>query len=254
MLLGELARVVWSLKETGAAWQWWLHGSHRFWTNGPTWPNLVLVVRWPVPLWGDKARGTLSHSLLAVFAKDSQWLSKNTQVGIQEKGTEVFNRGKGWNKSPSWEARDKGAAYVGLMWIHYSFPEFSEESFNLQQAPKWKKSCLYKGSRKEIFTHNTFIRGISDHRCGLWWNKKQISSMVSFSQSHEAKFPKPVSQTVLLRHECFVPCLSGRKCLSQCGRPVFEMEILPMWHPLPDCPPPLPQDPCPPSAPHPRRT
>lgn len=44
----------------------------QVWSNGPTWPNLLLVVRWPAPLRGDKARGTLSHSLQPVFVKDSQ--------------------------------------------------------------------------------------------------------------------------------------------------------------------------------------
>lgn len=55
----------------------------QVWSNGPTWPNLLLVVRWPAPVRGDKARGRLSHSFQPVFVKDSQWLSKNSQVGIQ---------------------------------------------------------------------------------------------------------------------------------------------------------------------------
>lgn len=63
-------------------------------SNGPTWPNLLLVVRWPAPLRGDKARGTLSHSLQPVFVKDSQWLSKNSQVGILQRGSRVCNGGK----------------------------------------------------------------------------------------------------------------------------------------------------------------
>ena len=44
----------------------------KVWSNGPSWPNLLLVVRWPAPQRGDKARGTLSHSLQPVFVKDSQ--------------------------------------------------------------------------------------------------------------------------------------------------------------------------------------
>ncbi len=66
----------------------------QVWSNGPPWPNLLLVVRWPAPLWGDKARGTLSHSLQPVFVKDSQWLSKKRQVGIHQRGSRVCNRGK----------------------------------------------------------------------------------------------------------------------------------------------------------------
>lgn len=66
----------------------------QVWSNGPTWPNLLLVVRWPALVRGNKARGTLSHSLQPVFVKDSQWLSKNRQVGIQQRGSRVCNWGK----------------------------------------------------------------------------------------------------------------------------------------------------------------
>lgn len=75
----------------------------QVWSDGPSWPNLLLVVRWSALLPGDKARGTLSHSLQAVFVKDSQWLSKNRQVGIQHRRCSVCEGGKKkmWNKSQS---------------------------------------------------------------------------------------------------------------------------------------------------------
>lgn len=66
----------------------------QVWSDGPSWPNLLLVVRWSALLPGDKARGTLSHSLQAVFVKDSQWLSKNRQVGIQHRRCSVCEGGK----------------------------------------------------------------------------------------------------------------------------------------------------------------
>lgn len=48
--------------------------------NGPNWPNLMLVVRWPALVKDKKARGMISHSLQPVFFKDSRWLSKTRQV------------------------------------------------------------------------------------------------------------------------------------------------------------------------------
>lgn len=118
----------------------------------------------------------------------------------------------------------------------------SEGSFNLQQAPKWQRVLILYGRQKGAFTYNTQ----QQHQWPALWPRMQNETKGDKQQGILKpvtwnKIVNAMSQTVLFNSafetsDVFVIDLPGRHCLSQCGRPVFKMETLPLWQPMPGCP------------------